>query len=80
MTMLEFHPLASLFPLVEGYEFAGLVDGRTGCTNPVVLFEGAVLDGRNRLRAGRLAGSWGQKKMYRDRGTFHLRMPKSSPA
>jgi N6-adenosine-specific RNA methylase IME4 len=49
----EFHPLSGIFPLIEGYEFAGLVDDiRThGLHEPVVLFEGRILDGRNRYRA-----------------------------
>jgi N6-adenosine-specific RNA methylase IME4 len=53
MVNIEFHPLANIFPLIEGYEFAGLVDDiRThGLRKPVVLFESRILDGRNRYRA-----------------------------
>ena len=55
---LRFHPLADLFPLLEGEEFHGLVaDVRAnGLREPIILFEGAVLDGRNRLRACQAIG------------------------
>jgi N6-adenosine-specific RNA methylase IME4 len=55
---LEFHPLADIFPLLEGYELAGLVDDirAHGLHEPVVLYQGRVLDGRNRLRACEAAG------------------------
>lgn len=58
--MLEFHPLANLFPLIEGAEFDALVDDmrangyRSG--EEIVLFEAKILDGRNRYRAAIAAG------------------------
>jgi ParB-like chromosome segregation protein Spo0J len=53
MTKLESHPLANRFPLIEGEEFDRLVDDirDNGLREPIVLFEGKILDGRNRYRA-----------------------------
>lgn len=60
MTGLPFHPLANIFPLIEGAEFDELVADmrahgfRQG--EEIVLFEGQILDGRNRYRAAIAAG------------------------
>jgi N6-adenosine-specific RNA methylase IME4/ParB-like chromosome segregation protein Spo0J len=53
MTAVEFHPLANIFPLIEGEDFADLVaDIRGhGCHEPIVIYEDKILDGRNRYRA-----------------------------
>jgi N6-adenosine-specific RNA methylase IME4 len=56
--MLEFHPLADIFPLLEGTELDELVaDIREhGLHEPVVIYESRILDGRNRYRACMAAG------------------------
>ena len=50
---LEYHPLANLFPLLEGNQFKKLKHDilHNGKLEPIVLFEGKILDGRNRYRA-----------------------------
>src|SRR5262249_19349825 len=53
MSALEFHPLAHIFPLVEGAEFDELVaDIRNlGLNEQIVVFKEKFLDGRTRYRA-----------------------------
>src|SRR5258705_10815697 len=53
-----FHPLADLFPLLEGDEFEQLVADikANGLIEDIVLYDGMILDGRNRYRACLAAG------------------------
>jgi N6-adenosine-specific RNA methylase IME4 len=53
MSACEFHPLAELFPLIEGADFDALVEDirEHGVRDPIVFHESKVLDGRNRYRA-----------------------------
>jgi hypothetical protein len=53
MGKIQEHPAALLFPLIGNGEYAALRDdiAENGLRDPVVLYEGDVLDGRNRLRA-----------------------------
>jgi ParB-like chromosome segregation protein Spo0J len=48
MTALEFHPVANIFPLVEGQDFTELVADikAHGLREPIVVYEDRVLDGR----------------------------------
>ncbi len=56
---MKFHPLASVFPLLEGEDFETLTESirANGLREAIVLHpDGSVLDGRNRLRACLKAG------------------------
>jgi N6-adenosine-specific RNA methylase IME4 len=52
------HPFAGVFPLLGAVELQALADDMAahGQREPIWLFEGQVLDGRNRLAACKLAG------------------------
>jgi hypothetical protein len=56
----SFHPLADIFPLMEGGDFEELLGDirRRGFRPqfPIVIFEDQILDGRNRARAAEKAG------------------------
>lgn len=58
MKNLSIHPLANMFPLMEGPSFDALVEDIkcNGLREPIVLLDGAILDGRNRHRACLEAG------------------------
>ena len=49
----EFHPLANAFPMMEGKEKADLVEDirRNGLQESIKLYQGKILDGRNRTVA-----------------------------
>ena len=57
-TAPEFHPLANIFPLIEDAELDALGEDikNHGLREPVTMFEGKLLDGRNRWCACEAAG------------------------
>jgi len=67
---LDDHPLANLFPLIEGDDFAALTaDIKTrGLHDIIDIYQGKILDGRNRYRALVAAGIDIEKRHFR---AFH---------
>ncbi|MEQ8226745.1 MAG: hypothetical protein RIA64_01565 [Rhodospirillales bacterium] len=53
MTHIEHHPLAGMFPMMDDQSFSELADDilENGLREPIVLYEGKILDGRNRFKA-----------------------------
>jgi ParB-like chromosome segregation protein Spo0J len=58
MIEYEFHPIADIFPLIPEQDISGLVSDlqKNGQINPIVLYDGKILDGRNRYLACKEAG------------------------
>ena len=50
---MEFHPIADIFPMMSADEYTGLCDDfqRNGLHEAIKLFEGKIIDGRNRYNA-----------------------------
>jgi hypothetical protein len=64
---LPVHPVAALFPLMDGADFDALVEDvrANGLLQPIWLHrEGSILDGRNRYAACRMAGVEAQFKTW----------------
>lgn len=54
----EFHPIANILPLIDGQAYQDLMADvlKHGVREPVWLYEGKILDGRNRYRAATAMG------------------------
>jgi hypothetical protein len=63
---LEYHPIANIFPLIEGEALQKLVSDikQQGLLEPLLIFEGKILDGRNRYRACQIAGVESKYKKF----------------
>lgn len=63
---MQFHPLANIFPLLDGAAFDELVaDVKVhGVREPIWTHEGQILDGRNRWRAAQAAGRECQMRAF----------------
>jgi ParB-like chromosome segregation protein Spo0J len=75
-----FHPLANIFPLIEGAEFDALVAdiAANGLSEAIVLHEDKILDGRNRYRACLKAGVQHRAMPYRGKDPLAYVVSKNS--
>lgn len=67
---MEFHEIANIFPLMDGPEFAALVDDikQNGLLDPIIIHENKIIDGRNRYRACLAAGIEPRFEVWRPNG------------
>jgi hypothetical protein len=72
MHELTFHPVADLFPLLEGQDFRDLVEDIRvhGQREPVWTHKGQIIDGRNRYRACREIGVEPKTREWDGRGSL----------
>lgn len=63
---MKFHPLSEIFPLLEGQAFEELVADirENGVREPVWVYHGEILDGRNRFRAAEAASREAPTREY----------------
>jgi hypothetical protein len=56
--IMEYHEIASIFPLLGIQEIGAIAEDikKNGLLNPILTYEGKILDGRNRFRACSIAG------------------------
>src|SRR5262245_32996697 len=69
---LEAHELANLLPMIDDVNFANLKADieKNGILEPILIFEGRILDGRNRYRAGKAVGRLTGTKFKTFDGTY----------
>ena len=70
---MEFHPVANIFPLMEGQPFLELVEDirANGLREPIVLHpDGRIVDGRNRFRSCKQAGVEPRFDTWNDKGSL----------
>jgi hypothetical protein len=69
---LPFHPVADVFPLLEGDEFRALVEDilAHGQREPIWTYQKKIIDGRNRYRACREAGVQPKTREWDGRGSL----------
>lgn len=63
---LQFHPVANIFPLMEGRPFEDLCDSiqQNGLMEGIWIYKGQIIDGRNRYRACRETGVEARFRAY----------------
>jgi hypothetical protein len=69
---LEAHELANLLPMIDDVNFANLKADieKNGILEPILIFEGRILDGRNRYRAGKAVGRLSSAKFKMFEGSY----------
>lgn len=67
---MEFHEIANIFPMMDGTEFAALVDDikQNGLLDPIITHENKIIDGRNRYRACVEAGIAPRFEVWKQNG------------
>lgn len=64
---MKFHPIAEIFPMLPEAELKELAEDikQNGQSVPILLYDGQILDGRNRFRACEIAGASPEYEIYK---------------